>query len=231
MVIYVDTGDIAQIEKYCADERIGGATTNPSLARKVGITRYRDFANAAIRASNGKPISLEVLADDWPTMEAQARELAALAPNVWVKIPITNTKGESSRPLIEKLADLNLNITAVMTPQQMESVADILKPTDIISIFMGRIMDTLLMDYLFWYPKKKEPWTFDDQFEKRPCKLLWASTREVWNWGQASEHGFDIITMSPELIEKKHALYHKNHTQYSLETVRQFYEDGKGIEW
>ena len=217
--IYCDSGDLAQIKRYADDPRIKGFTTNPSLIRKfVRLHNYRQFAKAATSAVNDKVISLEVIADEWETMEAQARELAALGPNVYVKIPITNTKGESSRPLIEKLADLNLNVTAVMTREQVDHVVPVMRAHHILSIFNGRITDTQRYAMCFWK-------------HTRPIMhLLWASARHIGCVKEAEGGNFDIITLSPELIEKL-PLAGKDLTQYSLETVAQFYRDGQGIEW
>src|SRR5260221_13884213 len=124
--IYADCAELAQIWKWAEDERISGITTNPSLMRKAGIANYREFAKQILDRVKDKPVSLEVLSDDWQEMEDQAFALSALGKNVWVKIPITNTKGRSSRNLMEKLIDINLNITAVMTREQSFTALDIL---------------------------------------------------------------------------------------------------------
>ena len=119
VTIYCDGADIATMTKYAIDPVVGGFTTNPSLMKKSGIKNYRDFAQAVLSAIGDKPVSFEVLADDWDEMETQAHEIASWGENVWVKIPIMNTKGESSIDLIDKLQDLRLNITAVMTLEQL----------------------------------------------------------------------------------------------------------------
>lgn len=213
--LYADGAGLAQMRAYAADKRIAGFTTNPSLMRKAGITQYRSFAEAVLKAVGEKPVSFEVLADDWATMEAQAREIASWGENVYVKIPITNTKGESSAELIRSLGSMNLNITAVMTVAQYEAVKPHLLWHHILSVFAGRIMDT----------GEDVP-----IIHNAPCRVLWASTRQVYSIRDADVMGYDIITLTPDLIAKLD-LSGKDLTAYSLETVRQFHEDGKGIEF
>lgn len=211
--IYADCAELSQIWKWSADPRISGITTNPSLMKKAGIANYREFAKQVLERVKDKPVSLEVLSDDWQEMEEQALILASMAPNVYVKIPITNTQGDSSKSLIKKLANLNLNVTAIMTSRQLSHIAPVMRSHHIASVFVGRIMDTGAM------PHRPVPWK---------TKLLWASTREVFNIEEATRAGYDIITMTPDLLGKL-ALRGKDLTEYSLETVRQFHEDGKGI--
>src|SRR5712692_432477 len=141
--IYCDGADLLKLEEYAEDERISGFTTNPSLMRKAGIKDYKTFAKTVLSLVKNKPVSFEVLADDFPTMEKQGREIASWGDNVWVKIPITNTKGESSKELNEKIADLNLNITAIMTWEQLQHILPSTRANHILSIFNGRIMDTM----------------------------------------------------------------------------------------
>lgn len=218
IALYCDAASLADIEKYAPDPHIEGFTTNPSLMRKAGITDYRQFAQEVLARVSGKPVSFEVLADDWPTMERQANTIAAWGDNVWVKIPVTNTKGEMSTGLVQKLADLRLNITAVMTRDQIRALSFVAQPDHIISIFAGRIADT-----------QRHPGVqVSDARQWCRARILWASTREVWHIYHAHGAGAHIITMTPDLIEKL-ALEDKDLAQYSLETVRQFHEDGKGI--
>lgn len=214
VALYADGASLAQMELYSLDERIKGFTTNPSLMRKQGIQDYRSYARSVLARVKEKPVSFEVLADDFPTMEKQAREIASWASNVYVKIPITNTRGESSVPLIRELGDLNLNVTAVMTAQQLNEVCPWLQPHHILSVFCGRIMDTGRL------PMGFKP---GDSF-----KALWASAREMFNIVQAERFGYDIITLTPDLLAKID-MRGKPLTQYSLETVQQFYRDGQGI--
>ncbi len=214
--IYADGASLAQLRIYAEDPRIEGFTTNPSLMKSAAITDYRTFADAVLGLIGDKPVSFEVLADDFPTMERQAREIASWGENVYVKLPITNTRGESIVPLLDALGDLNLNITAVMTERQLIDLGDWVRPNHIVSVFAGRIMDT-----------GKLPPTF------RPggsCRVLWASAREVYHVHMAEDYGYDIITLTPELIAKLD-LRGKDLTAYSLETVKQFHSDGKGIEF
>jgi transaldolase len=214
VAIYLDSGSLADIEKHGA--RVDGITTNPSIMRKEGITDYRTFARAVLARSGGKSVSFEVLADDFPTMERQAREIASWGENVYVKLPITNTRGESIVPLVDALGELNLNITAVMTMEQWLRLWPSLKPHHIVSVFAGRILDT-----------GTEPPRFKRSDRYR---LLWASAREVYHVHMAEDYGYDIITLTPELIAKLD-LRGKDLTAYSLETVKQFHSDGKGIEF
>ena len=215
--IYCDGADLEKMAELAVNPIIEGWTTNPTIIRKAGVTNYHDFAQAVLKIVNGKSVSFEVFADDFEMMEKQAVEIASWGPNVYVKIPITNTKGESSLSLVERLKDINVNLTAVMTERQIEAAIQILKPNDILSVFVGRITDTQAAPHFFWQ-------------EKRPCRTLWASAREVYNVTLAERYGYDIITLTPDLIAKL-PLKGKNLAQYSLETVRQFHEDGKGIKF
>ena len=122
MKIFIDTSDVTLLQKYMLDKRIQGITTNPALMKKVGITSYRNFATIVLGLANGKPVSFEVVADEFDEMERQARLLSSWSENIYVKLPITNTKGESTIPLIKKLESLKLNITAVMTMQQINDL-------------------------------------------------------------------------------------------------------------
>jgi len=182
----------------------------------------REFAELALKIANGKPISLEVFADDMEGMESQAREISSWGDNVYVKIPCTNTKAESTALLIRKLSaeGIKLNVTAVMTFDQINNLARCLHPTtpSILSIFCGRIADT-----------GRDPVPFITQASRvkhAETKILWASTREVLNFKQAQACGADIITMTPSLIEKLD-LSGKDLALYSLATVKEFYEAGK----
>ena len=223
MVIYADVAALAQMRTFAQDHRIGGFTTNPSLLRKAGIEDYRTFAKTALECVRGKPISFEVLADDAEGMERQAHEIASWGANVYVKIPITNTAGEFQTTLISRLArdNVNLNVTAVMTLDQIVTAAKTLKTgSHILSVFAGRIADTGV-----------DP-TFHIRYAKSmsyPCtKVLWASAREAYNVKQAEDAGADIITLTVELINKLE-LRGKDLKAYSLETVQQFHRDGQGI--
>jgi transaldolase len=203
---------------------IAGFTTNPTLMRKAGIVNYRDFAIDILSVIKDKPISFEVFSDEFAEMERQAREIASWGDNVYVKIPITNTRSESSIPLIELLGKegVKLNVTAIMTVAQVQSAlkAVIACPAAYISVFAGRIADTgvdplPLLEYavelLSLYPH---------------VELIWASPREILNVTQASQIGCHIITITDDIL-KKLSLAGKDHEEYSLETVRMFYDDAK----
>lgn len=222
MKIFLDSGDWRIFPAYST--RVEGFTTNPSLAKESGVKDYRDFARQAVLSSLGKPISLEVLADDLETMEAQAYELSRLGPNVFVKIPVSNTQGDSTGVLVTKLSreGIKLNITAILTFEQIKYFARFLyaHTPSILSIFAGRIADT-----------GRNPmahFTAACAAKHHNTELLWASAREVLNVKQAEQCGADIITLSPALLDKTR-LFGKDLNQYSLDTVKQFYEDGKGI--
>jgi transaldolase len=215
--IYADCANLAQIEQYADHPRVRGFTTNPTLMKRAGITDYRAFAASVLRLVRGKPVSFEVLADDWPTMERQANEIQSWGDNVYVKIPVTNTRGESSRDLIHKLGDLNLNVTAVMTRLQLYDVLPHMRAHHILSVFAGRITDT-----------HARVLNRGAEWAKHPARWLWASTREVYSYRRAQTLYYQIITMTPDLIDKM-GLARKDLTEYSLETVRQFHKDGEGL--
>ena len=213
MVIYLDSGDWTLFDKY----KVDGITTNPSLLKGRGAT-----VETLVSHAQGKPISLEVIHDDFVMMEAEARELALAGQNVYVKIPISNTWGESSGNLIRKLSldGIKINVTAIMTFDQIRLAArSIYQETPaIISIFAGRIADT-----------GRDPLPFfnvGQVCKHAKTELLWASTREVYNIKQAEQASVDIITVSPSLLDKM-SLFGKDLAEYSLETVKQFHEDGK----
>ncbi len=221
MEIYLDGASLQDIERYAHDDRVSGFTSNPSLMKKAGVSDYAIFAKQAVARleGTGKTISFEVLADDWPNMKRQAKLIASWGDNVYVKIPIMNTKGESSIDLIDELQDLNLNITAVMTMDQIDALAAVDRKHHIVSIFAGRIADT---------GRDAEHYIFQAKRRLKHAKVLWASTREVFNYYQAENWEADIITMDAALIEKL-KLYGKDLHEYSRETVQQFHNDGKGI--
>jgi transaldolase len=212
--IYLDAADLASIDKFI--DKVEGVTTNPSIMKKAGITNYREFASHVLARVKGKPVSFEVLSDDWDEMYSQACEICSWGDNVYAKIPITNTKGEMSIDLIDSLEDKRINITAVMTQDQVDALYDVVWSHHIVSIFMGRIFDTC----------QQGPFILAG-FR---AKMLWASPRQVGDVFMAGKLGFDIITMTPDLIAKL-PLRGKDLKQYSLETVQQFYNDGRGIEF
>lgn len=220
MVIYLDGADWETMRRL--HHVVQGFTTNPSLMRSAGIANYRDFAEG-ILSFTSKPISFEVFADDMDGMERQAREIASWGENVYVKIPVTNTKGESTGLLTRKLGrdGIKLNVTAIFTFEQIETVSrNLIYAPAILSIFCGRIADT-----------GRDPVPFIEKalrVKSSHTQVLWASTREVYNVVQARQAGANIITMSPDLI-RKIDLIGKDLAQYSLETVTQFYQDARGL--
>ncbi len=218
--IYADGADLNQMIAWALDDRISGLTCNPSLMRAAGITNYALFAREVLEVIH-KPVSFEVFADDFDEMERQARLIASWGDNVYVKIPVTNTKEESSTTLIKKLSDdgIKLNITAIFSCVQIDDVTSVLNETPaIISIFAGRIADT----------GRDPAWLggFARTRAKPNTEILWASTRELLNIKQAERCKFDIITVPDDLLKKLH-LFGKDLTEYSRETVRMFYDDAK----
>jgi len=201
---------------------IQGFTTNPTLMKKVGISDYEAFAHDILQAIPDRPISFEVFADDFDEMERQALKIRTWGENVYVKIPVSNTRQQMSYDLIGKLAGagVHLNITAILTLEQVNAVADAVKngPASVVSVFAGRIADTGL-DPVPLMSKALEILEVAPQAE-----LLWASPREVLNIYQADAIGCHIITATNDIIRKL-SLSGKDLAQYSLETVQMFYDD------
>ena len=201
---------------------IQGFTTNPTLMKKVGISDYEAFAHDILQAIPDRPISFEVFADEFDEMERQALKIRTWGENVYVKIPVSNTRQQMSYDLIGKLAGagVHLNITAILTLEQVNAVADAVKngPASVVSVFAGRIADTGL-DPVPLMSKALEILEVAPQAE-----LLWASPREVLNIYQADAIGCHIITATNDIIRKL-SLSGKDLAQYSLETVQMFYDD------
>lgn len=205
---------------------VTGFTTNPSLMKKAGITSYIGFAKDVLKEITDYPVSFEVFADDLEGMEQEARRIAALGDNVYVKIPVTNSKGESTAPLIDRLTaeGIKVNVTAIFTVEQVREVVDALKSGTpaVVSVFAGRIADTGVDPM----PIMQEALTICRQ--KEGIELLWASPRETFNIYQADSLGVDIITCTSDLI-KKLELKDKDLTEYSLETVQMFLRDSSSL--
>jgi len=205
------------------DPQISGFTTNPTLLYKEGITNFKNFAKDIIPELKEKPISFEVFSDDFDEMVKQAIEISLWGKNVYVKIPITNTKGESTYDVIEKLSllDIKLNITAITTIEQVKKILPALnKDTEsYISIFAGRIADTGVNPI----PTMKKALNL---IKNTDIKLIWASSREIYNIIQADEIGCHIITATNDIL-KKLPLLGKDLTEYSLETVQMFVNNSK----
>lgn len=203
---------------------IKGLTTNPTLMRKAGIANYKGFAREVLSLIPDKPISFEVFSDDFNEMEAQALEIAGWGANVFVKIPVTNTRSESSTHLIRKLSHqrIKLNVTALTTTDQVRRVVEALNndTPSYISVFAGRIADTG-RDPL---PIMKE--SLQIMKSKPGAELIWASPRELLNIFQADEIGCHVITVTNDILKKLYLVGYDLET-YSLETVKMFYEDGQ----
>lgn len=223
--IFADGADRKGMLELNANAVIQGLTTNPTLMRKAGITDFEAFAREILKSITVKPISFEVFSDDFAEMKRQALKINGWAPNVYVKIPITNTRGESSLRLVEELAGQNvkLNVTAVLTLEQVQGIAKALDPKvpAVVSVFAGRIADTGV----------------DPMPLMRECKgilknapraeLLWASVREVLNIFQADECGCEIVTVPHEILGKALKMAGMDLDALSLETVRMFAADAK----
>ncbi len=220
--LYADGADIKQILVLTNNPLIKGFTTNPSLMRAAGVTDYEQFARELLHLVPNHPISFEVFADDLGLMEKQALQIATWGKNVYVKIPVTNTKGESTASIIRRLsnAKIALNVTAILTLQQAQEVADALAVDTpaVVSIFAGRIADTGV-DPIPLMIKAKEILR-----SKPKAELLWASTRELLNIFHAEQSGTDIITVPYNLLQRLD-LIGKDLQEYSLDTVKVFYKD------
>jgi len=220
--IFADGASKKDILELNSKDFIKGFTTNPSLMKKSGITDYESFSKEILQIVNKKPFSLEVFADDFEEIEKQARKISQWGENVYVKIPISNSKGEKSIRLIKKLSNegVKLNITAIFTIKQIEETIDALNNNvnSIISIFAGRIADTGV-DPVPYINKAK-----DLIGDNENMMTLWASTRQIYSIFEADKVGCDIITVPHEMLNKLDILG-KNLEEYSLETVNQFYKD------
>lgn len=222
--IFADGADRAGMLEMYSKPYIKGLTTNPTLMRKAGIADYRAFAKDILKAIPDRPISFEVFSDEFPEMERQAMEIAGWARNVYVKVPVTNTRREPSWDLIRKLslAGVKVNVTALMTLDQVHHVVSSVSPDtpSCISVFAGRIADTgrdpvplmaAAVEILKMKPK---------------AELIWASPRELLNIFHADAIGCHIITVTNDIL-KKLDLVGKNLSDYSLETVKMFYKDAR----
>jgi transaldolase len=222
--LFADGADLAGIQEMAANPMIKGFTTNPTLMRKAGVADYKTFALQVLAVVKDRPVSFEVFDDEFDEMEKQALEIASWGKNVNVKIPVTNTRGEFSGPLIERLSrsGVQLNVTAVMTAEQVQRVAERLAVDTpaIVSVFAGRIADT-----------GRDPLPIMAEavrvLKARPkAELIWASPRELLNIFQADQVGCHIITATSDILEKL-SLVGKDLDRYSLETVEMFYKDAK----
>lgn len=220
--IFADGADKTTMLEMYGRSYIHGLTTNPTLMRKSGITDYKKFCLDILQSIKDKPLSFEVFSDDFKEMERQALEITSWADNVYVKIPITNTKKETCYDLVKTLSHqgVKLNVTALMTLDQVQHVVNNLNPNvaSYISIFAGRIADTgqdpipLMQEAL--KIMKTQPLS----------ELIWASPRELLNIFQAHEIGCHIITVTADILKKLNLIGY-DLEEYSLDTVKMFYND------
>jgi transaldolase len=220
--IFADGADKAGMLEMYEKPFVKGLTTNPTLMKKAGITDYRAFCKDILNSINDKPLSFEVFSDDFAEMESQALEIASWGDNVYVKIPVTNTRQESSYALIERLANqkVKLNVTALMTLNQVRSVVSALNPNvpSYVSVFAGRIADT-------GYDPVPLMTAAVEILKAAPeSELIWASPRELLNIFQADEIGCQVITVTNDIL-KKLSLVGYDLDEYSLDTVKMFHRD------
>ncbi len=222
--IFADGADLNSMLELYRNPLIKGFTTNPTLMRKAGILDYSQFARAVLAAISDRPISFEVFADEFDEMEVQAREIASWGGNVIVKIPVTNTKGESSAPLVRRLANagVSLNVTAMMTLKQVQEIAPCLEPgpPSYVSVFAGRIADTGRDPV----PMMADAVRILQDFQK--VRLIWASPRELLNIFQADAIGCHVITVTNDLLNKLR-MVGRDLDEYSLDTVKMFFTDAQ----
>lgn len=223
--IFADGADKKSMLDLYSNPLIKGLTTNPSLMKKVGITDYEAFAREVLQTVKDKPISFEVFSDEFPEMKRQALKIAAWQKNVYVKIPITNTRSESALPLIRELAHqgVQLNVTAILTLDQVRGVADALNPAvaSVVSVFAGRVADT---------GRDPEPMMRECRtiLANQPkAELLWASVREVLNIWQAEECGCQIVTVPHDILNKALKMAGMDLAALSLDTVKMFAQDAQ----
>lgn len=223
--IFADGADKKGMLELNANPVITGMTTNPTLMRKAGLTDFEAFARDILKSITVKPLSLEVFSDEFPEMKRQALKIKAWGANVYVKIPITNTRGESSLPLIKELAaeGVKLNVTAILTLDQVRGVAAALnaKVPSVVSVFAGRIADTGVDPVGIMVESKK-------LLAGQPqAELLWASVREVLNIFQANDCGCHIVTVPHDILGKALKMAGMDLGALSLDTVKMFATDAK----
>jgi transaldolase len=220
--IFADGADLSTMLQMASQDYIKGLTTNPTLMKKAGVLNYKEFASQVLSKIKTKPISFEVFSDDFDEMILQAQEISSWAENVYVKIPVTNSKGVSSKEVIKELSaqGVKLNVTAILTLNQVQEISNSLNKNtpSYISIFAGRIADTG-QDPL---PIMKK--SIEMVREYSNWEIIWASPRELLNVIQAEEIGCHIITATSDILKKLN-LIGKDLTEYSLETVQMFRND------
>ncbi len=222
--IFCDIADIKLIKKFTHKNIVKGFTTNPSLIRKTGAKDYLNYCRKILKVSKNKPVSLEVFADNYKEMKKQALILNNLGKNVYVKIPVCNSKGIFSGKIIKFLSNKNikLNITAVYTANQTKNILNVINKNSnvIISIFIGRACDAGKNPL----PELVKSIKLSKKFKK--VKILWASVREPYNYIQAKNNGCHIITIPPSIIEKIES-FGKSYNRLTIETVNTFLNDSK----
>lgn len=222
--IFADGADKDSILKLYREGFVKGFTTNPTLMRNAGINDYEAFARDILGEIRDLPFSLEVFSDDFSEMKRQALKIAKWGQNVYVKIPITNTAGKSSQPLIRELAaeGVQLNVTALLTLEQVRQTCESLKPgvPSIVSVFAGRVADTGVDPVPLMCQSKTATAAV------KGAELLWASCRELFNIVQAEQTGCDIVTVTHDLLKKRH-MFGKPLPELSLDTVKMFYDDAQ----
>jgi transaldolase len=222
--IFADGAVLEDVPKLVASGRLQGFTTNPTLMAKAGVTDYEGFAKRFLDAAHGLPVSLEVFADDAPNMIRQARILASWGENVFVKIPVTNTKRESTREVVAQLAKdgVKLNVTAVFTREQIDALLPLFQPNvpAIISVFAGRIADAGVD------PRPYVRYGVEQARERSQVEILWASCREIYNVKQAIEVSCHIITVPNDMLKRLDG-FGRPLEDVSLDTVQMFFNDAK----
>jgi len=222
--LFADGAEKAGMLEMYAKPYIKGFTTNPTLMHKAGLTDYRGFAKSVVEAIPDRPISFEVFSDEFDEMERQAREIATWGDNVYVKIPVTNTRREPAYDIVRRLAHdgVKLNVTALLTLEQVECVTEAVGggAPSCVSVFAGRIADTGRD------PVPMMARAVEILRGAPAAELIWASPRELLNIFQADEIGCHIITVTNDIL-KKLALVGKDLGDYSLDTVKMFYDDGR----
>jgi len=222
--IFADGADLDGIRDMAGNPLIKGFTTNPTLMRKAGVEDYKAFALDVLKIVTDRPVSFEVFADEFDEMEAQALEIASWGDNVNVKIPVTNTRGEGSAPLVERLSaeGVAVNVTAMFTLEQVEEIIAVLDPATpaILSVFAGRVADSGRD------PVPHMEKTVEIAKAKPKAEVLWASPRELLNILHADEAGCHIITVTHDVLRKLDT-FGKDLGEFSLETVKMFYDDAQ----
>ena len=220
--IFCDIAELSQIRKFNKKKIVKGFTTNPSLMRKAGAKDYKSYSKKILKVCNSKPVSLEVFADEYKDMKKQALQINTWAKNVYVKVPVSNSKGKFMGRIIKELngKNIKLNITAIYSAKQTEQILKLInkKTKVIISIFAGRAGDTGIDPV----PEFKKSISLARKFKN--VEILWASVREPYNYTQAKQLGCHIITAPPSIIEKIEN-FGKSFNQLTVETVKAFLND------